>query len=111
MDLKGNALVLRVIVGEADRIKGKPFYEELVKKARELNLAGATVTRGIMGYGGSSRIHSAKIERLSEDLPLVIEIVDEAEDLEKLFPWIDENLRNGIVYTLPCDVHVYRHGK
>lgn len=111
MDLKGNALVLRVIVGEADRIQGKPFYEELVKKARELNLAGATVTRGIMGYGGNSRIHSAKIERLSEDLPLVIEIVDEAEDLQRLFPWIDENLRNGIVYTLPCDVKVYRHGK
>ena len=111
MELKGKAVSLRVIVGEADKIHGKPFYEELVRKARELNLAGATVTRGIMGYGGNSRIHTAKIERLSEDLPLVIEIVDEAEDIEKILPWIESSLINGIVYTAPCDVRVYRHGK
>ena len=111
MELKGRAVSLRVIVGEADKIHGKPFYEELVRKARELNLAGATVTRGIMGYGGNSRIHTAKIERLSEDLPLVIEIVDEPEDLEKILPWIEANLMNGIVYTAACDVRVYRHGK
>lgn len=111
MDLKGKALSLRVIVGEADKIHGKPFYEELVKKARELNLAGSTVTRGIMGYGGNSRIHSAKVMRLLEDLPVVIEIIDEAEDIEKLLPWIEENLINGIVYTVPCDVQLYRHGK
>lgn len=111
MDLEGKALSLRVIVGEADKLHGKPFYEELVKKARELNLAGATVTRGIMGYGGNSRIHTAKIERLSEDLPLVVEIIDEAEDIEKIMPWIGANLVNGIVYTVPCDVRVYRHGK
>ena len=111
MELKGKAAALRVIVGESDKVHGKPFYEELVRTARELNLAGATVTRGIMGYGGNSRIHSAKIERLSEDLPLVIEIVDEAEDIEKILPWIESNLINGIVYTAPCDVRVYRHGK
>ena len=111
MELKGKAAALRVIVGESDKVHGKPFYEELVRTARELNLAGATVTRGIMGYGGNSRIHIAKIERLSEDLPLVIEIVDEAEDIGKILPWIEANLINGIVYTAPCDVRVYRHGK
>ena len=111
MELKGKAAALRVIVGESDKVHGKPFYEELVRTARELNLAGATVTRGIMGYGGNSRIHTAKIERLSEDLPLVIEIVDEPEDLDKIMPWIEANLKNGIVYTVPCDVRVYRHGK
>ena len=111
MDLKGKAAALRVIVGESDKVHGKPFYEELVRTARELNLAGATVTRGIMGYGGNSRIHTAKIERLSEDLPLVIEIVDEPEDLDKIMLWIEVNLKNGIVDTVPCDVRVYRHGK
>ena len=111
MQLKGKAVSLRVIVGEADKVHGKPFYEELVRKARELNLAGATVMRGIMGYGGNSRIHTAKIERLSEDLPLVVEIVDEQENIEKILPWIEDNLINGIVYTAQCDVRVYRHGK
>ena len=64
MQAQSDAKLLRIFVGEADKVHGKPFYEELVRKARELNLAGATVTRGIMGYGGNSRIHTAKIERL-----------------------------------------------
>ena len=111
MNLAGKAVALRIIVAESDRIHGKPLYEEIVKKVRELNLAGATVTRGIMGYGGTSRIHTAKVLRLSEDLPVTIEIVDEAEDIEKLMPFLEQNLHDGIAYIIPCEVTVYHYRK
>ena len=111
MNLSGKSVSLRIIVAESDRIQGKPLFEEIVKKARELNLAGATVTRGIMGYGGTSRIHTAKVMRLSEDLPVTIEIIDEYEDIERLLPFLEENLSDGLVYITPCDVKVYRYKK
>jgi hypothetical protein len=111
MNLSGSSIALRIIVAESDKIHGRPLYEEIVKKARELNLAGATVTRGIMGYGGTSRIHTAKVMRLSEDLPVTIEIIDEMEDLDKLMPFLEENLHDGIVYMSHCDVKVYRYKK
>lgn len=111
MNLTGKSVSLRIIVAESDRIHGKPLYEEIVKKARELNLAGATVTRGIMGYGGTSRIHTAKVMRLSEDLPVIIEIVDEQEDIERLLPFLEEHLTDGLVYATPCDVKVYTYKK
>jgi uncharacterized protein len=109
MNLTGKSVVLTVIVGESDTIRGKSFFEEIVKKARELNLAGATVTRGIMGYGGTSRIHTIKVLRLSEDLPVTISITDREENIAKLLPFIEENMKDGIAYTTPCEVKVYRY--
>jgi PII-like signaling protein len=109
MNLAGKSVILTVIVGESDTIHGKSFYEEIVKKARALNIAGATVTRGIMGYGGTSRIHTIKVLRLSEDLPVTISIVDREENIAKLIPFIEENMKDGIVYSTPCDVTIYRY--
>jgi hypothetical protein len=83
MKLDGEGKLLRIFIGEADRLGHKPLYEALVFKAREFGLAGTTVTRGIEGFGAASRIHTAKILRLSEDLPLVIEIVDTAEKVDR----------------------------
>ena len=111
MNLSGKSVSLRIIVAESDRINGKPLYEEIVKKARQLNLAGATVTRGIMGYGGTSRIHTAKVMRLSEDLPVTIEIVDEHEDIVRLLPFLEEHLSDGLAYITPVDVRIYRYKK
>lgn len=90
MQIKGEAKLVRIFVGESDLISKVPVYERIVMEARKAELAGATVFKGIMGYGGRSRIHTAKILRLSEDLPLVIEIVDEVEKIEKFIPVIDD---------------------
>jgi len=86
MKIEGEAKLLRIFLGEADKISHSPVYEKIVTEARKINLAGATVYKGIMGYGGNSRIHSAKILRLSEDLPLVVEIVDEEKKIEEFIP-------------------------
>lgn len=109
MNITGKSRTLVIILGESEKLKGKPLYEETVKKARELGLAGATVTRGIMSYGGTSRIHSVKIERLSEDLPVTITIIDTEENISKLVPYLEEHVKGGIVYSIPCDVILYRH--
>ena len=90
MNLPEEGMLLRIFIGESDRYEGKALYEYIVLKARELNIAGATVTRGIMGFGASSRIHSAKLLRLSEDLPVIIELVDTEENLNKLLPFLDK---------------------
>ncbi|OGU74927.1 MAG: hypothetical protein A2V93_04230 [Ignavibacteria bacterium RBG_16_34_14] len=90
MHIKGEAKLLRIFVGENDKSGHIPVYEKIVIAARENGLAGATVFKGIMGYGGKSRIHTAKILRLSEDLPLIIEIVDEAEKIEQFIPIVNE---------------------
>jgi len=90
MHLKGEAKLLRIFVGENDKSGHIPVYEKIVLAAREHNLAGATVFKGIMGFGGKSRIHTAKILRLSEDLPLIIEIVDSVDKIEKFIPIVDE---------------------
>ena len=90
MHIEGEAKLLRIFVGESDLINHKPVYEKIVQEARKAGLAGATVTKGIMGFGGSSRIHTAKVLRLSEDLPLVIEIVDEENKIEQFLPKLDE---------------------
>jgi hypothetical protein len=90
MELQEKAKLLRIFVGESDRYDGKPLYEAIVKLVRERSIAGATVLRGILGFGAHSRIHSAKILRLSEDLPIVIEIVDKHERIERVLPEIDE---------------------
>ena len=97
MQLPHDAVLLRIFIGEADKCGGKPLYEAIVLKARELHLAGATVLRGPMGYGHSSRLHTAKILRLSEDLPLVIEIVDAEEKIEAFVRVLDGMIGSGLV--------------
>lgn len=110
MKLPDEALMLRIFVGELDRHDGRPLYEALVMKARELNLAGATVLRGILGYGASTRIHSTKILDLSEDLPLVVEIVDTEEKIQTILPFIDETVKEGLVTLEKMRIFRYRHG-
>ena len=109
MKLPEEGLLLRIFIGDADRYKGKPLYEQIVLTARELNLAGATVTRGIMGFGAASRVHTAKLLRLSEDLPVVVELVDTEENLNKLLPFLDEVIREGLITLEKVRVIKYRH--
>ena len=90
MQIKGDAKLLRIFIGESDKSHSIPVYEKIVLEARKSGLAGATVFKGIMGFGGSSRIHTAKILRLSEDMPLIIEIVDEIDKIEKFMPELDK---------------------
>jgi hypothetical protein len=111
MKLPEDALLLRVFIGESDQYHGKPLYEQIVIKARELNLAGATVLRGIMGFGADSRIHTAKLLELSVDLPMVIEIVDTEDNISKLMPFIDETVREGLVTLEKMRVIKYRHSQ
>jgi PII-like signaling protein len=108
MELVGDRRLLRIYLGESDRRQGVPLYEAIVQRARSLGLAGATVLRGVEGFGAKSRIHRASILRLSEDLPIVIEIVDKEEKiralLEELEPWIDD----GMVTLERVEVMLYR---
>ncbi len=97
MELPEDALLLRIFIGESDRHGHKPLYEAIVLKAREMHLAGATVLRGPMGYGASSRIHTAKIIQLSMDLPFIVEIVDTEEKINGFLPVLDEMMDGGLV--------------
>lgn len=97
MDIPENSLLLRIHISESDRHDGAPLYEAIVLKARESSLAGATVLRGAMGYGHSSHLHTSKILRLSEDLPLVIEIVDSDEKIQAFLPLVEGMLEKGLV--------------
>ncbi len=108
MKLSGEGLLLRIFVGEKDRWEGMPLYEYLVKKAREMNLAGATVLRGVMGFGAHSRLHTAKLLRLSEDLPMVIELVDTEENIQRFLPVLDEVVQEGMVTLERVRVIQYR---
>lgn len=108
MQIPHEAILLRIFIGESDRWEHKPLYEAIVLKARELHLAGATVLRGPMGFGKSSRLHTAKILRLSLDLPLVIEIVDSEEKIQAFLPVLDPMLRGGLVTTEKVSVIEYR---
>ena len=108
MNPQEDGILLRIFIGETDLYHGKPLYEQIVLKARELGLAGATVVRGIMGYGAASRIHTAKLLRLSEDLPVVVEIVDTEEKTSKLFPFLEEVIREGLVTTEKVSVRTYK---
>ena len=107
--LPEEGLLLRIFIGETDKYEGKPLYEQIILKARELHLAGATATRGIMGFGADSRLHTAKILRLSEDLPIVIEIVDTEAHLDKLMPFLDETVEEGLITMENVQVVKYRH--
>lgn len=103
MHIEGDAKLLRIFVGESDLINHIPVYEKIVLEAREAGLAGATVTKGVMGFGASSRIHTSKVLRLSEDLPLVIEIVDEQKKIEEFIPALNklfEEANSGGMITI-----------
>ena len=97
MQIPKQAVLLRIFIGESDRAGGSPLYEAIVLKAREQHLAGATVLRGPMGFGASSRLHTTKILRLSEDLPLVIEIVDSEEKINAFLPTLDAMMTSGLI--------------
>lgn len=110
MHLPHEAMLLRIFIGESDRWKHQPLYEALVLKAREMHLAGATVLRGAMGFGKSSRLHTSKILRLSLDLPLIIEIVDSEEKINSFLPILDEMMGGGLVTLEKARVIDYRAG-
>ena len=112
MSLPEEGFLLRVFIGESDKHAGKPLYEWLVLQAREQGLAGATVLRGMMGFGANSRvIHTFKIERLSEDLPIVVEIVDTKDKLEKFLDSIESGISAGLVTLEKAQIRFYRSAK
>ncbi len=108
MRIPQNGYLLRIFIGESDHWQGTPLYEAIVLKARELHLAGATVLRGPMGFGANSRMHTAKLLRLSEDLPMIVEIVDAKEKIDAFMPYIDEMVQEGLVTIEPVEVIKYR---
>jgi uncharacterized protein len=108
MQVPTDSFLLRIFIGESDRHDGKPLHEAIVLKARELHLAGATVLRGAMGFGPSSRIHTNKILRLSIDLPLVIELVDSEEKINSFLPVLDAMMGGGLVTLEKVRVLHYR---
>src|SRR6516165_9046393 len=97
MQVPRDAILLRIFFGEADRFERRPLYEAIVLKAREMKLAGATVLRGHIGFGHSSRIHTSKILRLSTDLPVVVEIVDSQDKIDAFLPVLDGMMTSGLV--------------
>ena len=111
MQLPEEALLLRIYIGESDRWQHQPLYEAIVLKARELHLAGATVLRGPMGFGAASRIHTAKILRLSMDLPIVIEIVDTEEKVKSFLPFLEQAMGGGLVTMEKIKVIHYGEGE
>ena len=111
MKIPENGNLLRIFIGESDRWHHQPLYEAIVLKARELGLAGATVLRGPMGFGANSHLHTAKILRLSVDLPMVIEIVDSQENINRFLPHLDEMVLEGLVTIEDVRVIKYRANK
>jgi PII-like signaling protein len=108
MKIPHEAVILRIFFGESDRFEHKPLYEAIVLKAREMHLAGATVLRGPMGFGKSSRLHTSKILRLSLDLPMVIEIVDSEENIRAFLPVLDGMMGGGLITLEKVQVIDYR---
>jgi PII-like signaling protein len=111
MKIDGEGELLRVFIGESDRWHGQPLSEAIVRRARELGLAGATVLRGLEGFGAHSRIHTSSILRLSQDLPIVVEIVDQRERIEAFLPLLDEMVHEGMITVEKVRVIAYREGK
>ena len=108
MKIPEDGCLLRIFIGQGDRWQGAPLYESIVLKARELHLAGATVLRGPMGFGVNSRLHTSKVLRLSEDLPIVIEIVDSRPKIDEFIPHIDEMVQEGLVTLERVEILKYR---
>jgi uncharacterized protein len=111
MKLPEEGKLLRIFIGESDTFHGRPLFEAIVLKARELNLAGTTVLRGIMGFGANSRLHTSKVLRLSEDLPIIIEIVDTEEKIKLILPFLDEHVTEGLITMEKVQVIKYRHSQ
>ncbi|HEY3780515.1 MAG TPA: DUF190 domain-containing protein [Fimbriimonadaceae bacterium] len=109
MKIEGPGQALAIFIGETDHFGGKPLYVEIVERAHNVGLAGATVTHGIMGFGANSRVHSAGILRLSEDLPVRIEIIDSREKIQAFLPQLDELVQEGVVVTWDISIEIYRH--
>ena len=108
MKLEGEGELLRIYIGESDHWHGRPLYEAIVQLARERGLAGATVLRGLMGFGAHSRLHTAKVLRLSEDLPIVIEIADRADRIAGILPELDRMMSVGMITRVPILIFAYR---
>ena len=111
MKSPSDAQLLRIFIGESDKYRGRPLYEAIVLLAREHDIAGATVVRGIMGFGAHSRMHTATLLRLSEDLPMVIEIVDKPDKIQDILPELDQMIEEGLVTLEPIKVISYRNTK
>ena len=111
MKLPREGQLLRIFIGESDRWAGRPLYEALVEEARKQGLAGATVFRGFEGFGAHSRIHTTRILRLSEDLPVLVEIVDSEERIQAFLPVLDEMVKEGLVTVEKATVIFYRAGE
>ena len=111
MELPEKAYLLRIFIGESDKAGGRPLYEVLVEEARAKGMAGATVLRGFLGFGANSRIHTARILRLSEDLPVVVEIVDRKEKIEAFLEDLDHLIDEGLVTLEKARVIAYRRNK
>jgi PII-like signaling protein len=111
MEIPEESLLLRIFIGESDRWERQPLYEAIVLRARELGIAGATVLRGSMGYGKASRLHTTKILRLSDDLPLIIEIVDSEAKINGFLPVLETMMRGGLVTLEKARVLYYRTGE
>ena len=111
MKIEGQGKALAVYIGETDHFGGKPLYVEIVERAHAAGLAGSTVTHGIMGFGANSQVHSAGILRLSEDLPIRIEIIDSQDKIKAFLPQLDELVQEGVVVTWDVTIEIYRHSK
>ena len=111
MRLPEEAELLRIFIGESDHYQGHPLYEVIVLEARKRGMAGATVLRGIMGFGADSRVHTAKILRLSEDLPIIVEFVDNPERIAAFLPELDKMIQEGLITLERARVIAYRHSK
>jgi PII-like signaling protein len=110
MQIPKDGALLRVFIGETKHYEGRPLYEAIVMKAREMHMAGATVLRGPMGFGRSSRLHTAKVLRLSEDLPVIIEIIDSQEKIDEFLPTLDGMIGSGLVTLEKVQVLKYGDG-
>lgn len=115
MQIEGDAKLLRIFIGESDKIHHIPVYEKIVLEARKAGLAGATVYKGIMGFGGNSRIHTSKILRLSDDMPIIIEVVDETEKIEAFLPLVDKLFEDancgGLITMEKAEIIKYKANK
>ncbi|MDD5217200.1 MAG: DUF190 domain-containing protein [Candidatus Omnitrophica bacterium] len=111
MKMPADGKLLRIFIGEQDKYQGRPLYEAIVLKAKQDGLAGTTVMKGCMGFGCKSHMHTTKLLRLSEDLPIVIEIVDSEEKINAFLPYLDEVVREGLITLEKANIVMYRAGK
>lgn len=108
MNIEGQGFLLRIYIGETDKWHGRPLYQQIVELARERGIAGATVLRGIEGYGATAHVHTTRILRLSEDLPVVIEIVDQEDRIRAILPELDQMVGDGLITLEKVEVIAYR---